>query len=53
MLEKAAKDGDWMSLMVEYAANKAGLGALVGQQSPTTGQKRVKHPLKQPQQPTI
>ena len=32
-VRKAAKDGDWMSLMVEYAANKAGLGAILGQQS--------------------
>jgi hypothetical protein len=38
-VRKAAKDGDWMSLMVEYAANKAGLGALVGQQSLNTAEK--------------
>ena len=38
-VRKAAKDGDWMSLMVEYAANKAGLGALVGQQSPQKDEK--------------
>jgi hypothetical protein len=38
-VRKAAKDGDWMSLMVEYAANKAGLGGLVGSQGPKTGQK--------------
>ena len=38
-VRKAAKDGDWMSLMVEYAANKAGLGGLVGQQSPNTAEK--------------
>ena len=38
-VRKAAKDGDWMSLMVEYAANKAGLGALVGQQSPKKDEK--------------
>ena len=29
-VRKAAKQGDWMSLMVEYAANKAGLGAILG-----------------------
>ena len=34
-VRKAAKDGDWMSLMVEYAANKAGLGGLLDQNSPT------------------
>ena len=37
-VRKAAKDGDWMSLMVEYAANKAGLGAILGQQSPKTSE---------------
>ena len=44
-LRKAAKDNDWTSLMVEYAANKAGLGALLGQNS-------QKVPQKQPQQST-
>jgi hypothetical protein len=38
-VRKAAKDGDWMSLMVEYAANKAGLGAMLGQQSPPIDEK--------------
>jgi hypothetical protein len=38
-VRKAAKDGDWMSLMVEYAANKAGLGALVGQQGAKKAEK--------------
>jgi hypothetical protein len=42
-LRKAAKDNDWTSLMVEYAANKAGLGALLGQNN-------QKPPQKQPQQ---
>ena len=28
-VRKAAKDGDWMSMMVEYAANKAGIGGLL------------------------
>ena len=41
-LRKAAKDGDWTSMMVEYAANKAGLGGLLAQQQQKT-------PLKQPQ----
>ena len=41
-LRKAAKDGDWTSMMVEYAANKAGLGGLLAQQQPKT-------PPKQPQ----
>mgnify|MGYP003138003451 FL=1 len=42
-LRKAAKDGDWTSMMVEYAANKAGLGGLIAQQ-------QQKPPQKQPQE---
>ena len=42
-LRKAAKDGDWTSMMVEYAANKAGLGGLLAQQ-------QQKPPQKQPQE---
>jgi hypothetical protein len=49
-VRKAAKDGDWMSLMVEYAANKAGLGAILGQQSANgdikQGKSRDETPLK-------
>ena len=41
-IRKAAKDGDWTSMMVEYAANKAGLGGLLAQQ-------QQKPPHKQPQ----
>jgi len=48
-VRKAAKDGDWMSLMVEYAANKAGLGALVGQESPKTAEKEGVTSPKTPQ----
>ena len=44
-LRKAAKDGDWTSMMVEYAANKAGLGGLLAQQ-------QQKPPQKQPQKST-
>ena len=33
-LRKAAKDNDWTSLMVEYAANKAGLGGVLGNIKP-------------------
>ena len=47
-VRKAAKDGDWMSLMVEYAANKAGLGALVGQQAPNIAEKQGETSQKQP-----
>jgi len=42
-IRKAAKDGDWTSMMVEYAANKAGLGGLIAQQ-------QQKPPQKQPQE---
>jgi hypothetical protein len=36
-IRKAAKNGDWTSLMVEYMANKSGLGALIGDKSPNEG----------------
>ena len=39
-VRKAAKDGDWLSLLVEYGANKAGLGALVGKQSADVAEKQ-------------
>ena len=29
-IRKAAKSGDWTSMLVEYAANKSGLGAVLG-----------------------
>ena len=45
-IRKSAKDGDWLSLLVEYGANKAGLGALVGQQSGNTGVKEGETPPK-------
>ena len=48
-VRKAAKDGDWMSLMVEYAANKAGLGAIIGQQGPKTSEKEGVTSPKTPQ----
>ena len=41
-LRKAAKDGDWTSMVVEYAANKAGLGSLIAQNSTETAQNRTK-----------
>ena len=41
-IRKAAKDGDWASMMVEYAANKAGVGGLLGSQGPKTDQKEGK-----------
>ena len=36
-IRKAAKDGDWTSMLVEYAANKAGIGGLVGNLGPKEG----------------
>tara|TARA_R110002020_G_scaffold282109_1_gene497739 strand:- start:146 stop:586 length:441 start_codon:yes stop_codon:yes gene_type:complete len=33
-IRKAAKDGDWTSMLVEYAANKANLGHLLPNESP-------------------
>ena len=36
-LRKAAKDGDWSSMLVEYAANRAGLGALIPSSSQKEG----------------
>ena len=41
-IRKAAKDGDWTSMLVEYAANKAGLSQLIPQQ-------QQKPPQEQPQ----
>ena len=38
-LRKAAKSGDWPSMLVEYAANKSGLGGVLGQINPQTTQK--------------
>jgi len=29
-IRKAAKEGDWTSMLVEYAANKAGIGGILG-----------------------
>ena len=38
-IRKSAKEGDWLSLLVEYGANKAGLGALTDLQSLNTAEK--------------
>ncbi len=42
-IRKAAKDGDWTSMLVEYAANKSGLGGIMGDLKP-------KEPNQKPQQ---
>ena len=39
-IRKAAKDGDWTSMLVEYAANKAGLSQLISQQQQKTPPKQ-------------
>ena len=36
-IRKAAKTGDWTSMLVEYAANKSGLGALIPQKQTQEG----------------
>ena len=36
-IRKAAKQGDWTSMLVEYAANKANLGHLIGSESQNIG----------------
>jgi len=36
-IRKAAKDGDWTSMLVEYAANKANLGHLLPQNTEKEG----------------
>jgi hypothetical protein len=41
-IRKAAKDGDWTSMLVEYAANKAGIGGVLDQISPKQGVKEPK-----------
>jgi len=51
-VRKAAKDGDWMSLMVEYAANKAGLGALIDPTSPSKATKELENRGETPLKPS-
>jgi len=41
-IRKAASEGNWTSLLVEYAANKAGIGGLLGSIQPKTDQKQPK-----------
>jgi len=55
-IRKAAKNNDWTSMIVEYAANKSGLGGVLGQMNPQTTPKegvedpqiRAKPPLPKP-----
>ena len=41
-IRKAAKDGDWTSMLVEYAANKSGLGGMMGDLKPKKDTKQPK-----------
>jgi hypothetical protein len=44
-IRKAAKNNDWTSMIVEYAANKSGLGGVLGQMNPqTTPKEGVNNP---------
>mgnify|MGYP005828951919 CR=1 FL=1 len=38
-LRKAAKDGDWTSMLVEYVANRAGIGSITGLREGLNGPK--------------
>ena len=39
-IRKAAKDGEWTSMLVEYAANKSGLGGMMGDLKPKKATKQ-------------
>ena len=53
-LRKAAKNNDWTALLVEYFANKSGLGGVLGQINPQTGQNQPKNePNTSPELPKI
>ena len=55
-LRKAVKSGDWPSMMMEYMANKSGIGGIIGVNKPQTSpqegveepQIRAKPPLPKP-----
>ena len=44
-LRKAAKSGNWAEMLVEYAANRAGLGGILTPESDKTGKKQPKTAL--------
>jgi hypothetical protein len=48
-MRKAAKDGDWTSMLVEYVANKAGIGSITGLKEGLNGLKEDKNGLKEVQ----
>lgn len=39
-IRRAAKNNDWTSMLIEYMANKSGLGGIMGQNSPKEGVKQ-------------
>jgi len=45
-IRKAAKTGDWTSMLVEYAANKSGLGALLPQKQTQEGVSKTSESVK-------
>jgi len=51
-IRKAAKNGDWTSMLVEYAANKSGLGGLLGNESNSEHVNQGKTSEKQPLKPS-
>ena len=53
-LRKAAKNNDWTALLVEYFANKSGLGGVIDQINPLMGEKQPqKKPNTSPELPKI
>ena len=44
-LRKAAKDGDWTSMLLEYVTNKSGLSNILPQSKPETSAKLVENKL--------
>ena len=44
-LRKAAKSGNWAEMLVEYAANRAGLGGLLAPESDKTAENKPKQAL--------
>lgn len=46
-LRKAAKSGNWAEMLVEYAANRAGLGGILAPESEKTAKKEAKPALNQ------
>lgn len=53
-IRKAAKNNDWTALLVEYVANKSGLGGVLGGINPLMGQNQPqKEPNATPKLPEI